>query len=76
VIIVPEIDTVVILTPRCGSGSLTPEEALAMLVPRAMRLEAELAHARQRIAEERRRLADKRQVAFIREEHVRREFGG
>jgi exonuclease VII large subunit len=53
----------------------TPEEALAMLVPRAMRLEAELADARQRIAEERRRLADKRQVAFIREEHVRREFG-
>lgn len=51
-----------------------PEEVLAELVPQLARAEAEAASIRSRIDEQRRRLAVKRGVAFIRFEHVRREF--
>ena len=53
-----------------------PEEALAEIVPRLLAAEAEVAKLRNQIDVERRRLASKRGVAFIRPEHVRGEFGG
>lgn len=52
-----------------------PEEALGALVPALVGAERRVAVLRQQIDQERRRLAVKRGVAFIREEAVRREFG-
>lgn len=51
-----------------------PEEALAKLVPELMAAEAKVARLRNALDVQRRRLATKRGVAFIRPEHVRREF--
>lgn len=51
-----------------------PEEALARLVPLLIDLERAAAKAARDIDIERQRLARKRGVAFIRPEHVRREF--
>jgi hypothetical protein len=52
-----------------------PEDALAELVPQMIAAEREASDLRRRIDTERQRLAVKRGVSFIREEHVRREFG-
>jgi hypothetical protein len=53
----------------------TPSEALAELLPQLMELEHDVTVIRQKIDGHRVRLARERGVAFIREEHVRREFG-
>lgn len=51
-----------------------PEEALTEIVPELAAAEATVARLRNRMDEARRLLAFKRGVAFIRAEHVRREF--
>lgn len=51
-----------------------PEAALRELVPELLAHERRVADLRNRLNDERRRLASKRGVAFIREEAVRREF--
>lgn len=53
-----------------------PEALLADLVPQLAAAERKVASIRARIDQARRDLARKRGVAFIREEHVRREFAG
>lgn len=53
-----------------------PEDALARIVPQLLAAEAEVARLRNALDAQRRRLAVKRGVAFIRAETVRREFGG
>lgn len=54
----------------------TAEEMLAELVPELIRAEETVAALRGLIDSWRRHLANERGVAFVREEHVRREFGG
>ena len=51
-----------------------PEDILREAVPDLIRAEAAVAALRRTIDEQRRALALKRGVAFIRPEHVRREF--
>lgn len=53
-----------------------PEDALVRIMPQLLAAEAEVARFRNELDVERRRLAVKRGVAFIRAEAVRREFGG
>lgn len=53
----------------------SPEDALARIVPLLLAAEAEVARLRNVLDAERRRLAVKRGVAFIRAERVRAEFG-
>lgn len=53
----------------------SPEQALAELVPALLEAERKVAALRNQVDAERRRLAVKRGVAFIRPEAVRREFG-
>lgn len=52
-----------------------PEEVLARIVPQLLAAEAEVAALRNALDVERRRLAVKRGVSFIRAEAVRAEFG-
>lgn len=52
-----------------------PEELLADLVPQLAAAERKVASIRARIDQARRDLARKRGVAFVRHEHVVREFG-
>lgn len=54
----------------------TPEERLADLVPQLIEAERKVADLRNQVDIHRRRLALDRGVAFIRPEHVRREFAG
>lgn len=51
-----------------------PEAALAEIVPDLLAAERSVADLRNRLNSERRRLAEKRGVVFLREEVVRREF--
>jgi hypothetical protein len=51
-----------------------PAELLAQIVPELAAAEAVVARLRQMMDEQRRALAKERQVAFIRPEHIRREF--
>jgi hypothetical protein len=53
-----------------------PEESLHYLVPHLAEIEDLARRLKIQVAEEGRRLAKKRGVVFIREEHLRREFGG
>jgi hypothetical protein len=52
------------------------QEMLAELVPELIKAEETVAALRGLVDSWRRRLADERGVAFVREEQVRREFGG
>jgi hypothetical protein len=52
------------------------EEMLAHLVPDLIKAEEIVALLRGLVDSWRRELANERGVAFVREEHVRREFGG
>jgi hypothetical protein len=52
------------------------EEMLAHLVPDLIKAEEIVALLRALVDSWRRELANERGVAFVREEHVRREFGG
>jgi hypothetical protein len=52
----------------------TPEESLADLVPKLAAAEAKVARLRGQAQEQTFALARKRGVAFIRFEHIRREF--
>jgi hypothetical protein len=54
----------------------TAAEMLAELVPELVRAEQTAAALRALVGEWRRQLARERRVAFVREEQVRREFGG
>jgi hypothetical protein len=56
--------------------SLSPADALAEIVPELLAAEREVVRLRRLVDEQRAKLARARGVAFIREEHVRREFGG
>jgi hypothetical protein len=56
-------------------AELSPAEALADIVPKLIAAEAEVARLTRLMNAERKRLAQERRVAFVREEHVRREFG-
>jgi hypothetical protein len=57
-----------------GRAEPAPEEVLADLVPQLVELEHGITVIRQQIDVHRVRLAKKRGVAFIRPEHIRREF--
>jgi hypothetical protein len=52
-----------------------PEVLLGQIVPELLRAEQLVRELRRLSDEQRRRLAAKRGVAFIRDEHARREFG-
>jgi len=52
-----------------------PADLLAEIVPELAAAEAFVARLRQLLSEQGKRLAKERRVAFIREEHLRREFG-
>jgi hypothetical protein len=54
----------------------TAAEALARIVPDLIAAEGNVARLKRLLDRQRRRLANERSVAFIREETVRREFGG
>lgn len=58
------------------AGPPEPEEALRMILPELIGMEQAAAALRRQVDHERSRLARKRGVAFIREEHVRKEFSG
>lgn len=56
--------------------SREPEDRLALLIPELVEAERLVQRLRGHVDRERRALAAKRGVAFIREERVRQEFGG
>jgi hypothetical protein len=59
-----------------NAALLGPEEMLGLIVPALADAEKVVGKLREMMDRERRRLAEVRGVAFIREEHVRTEFGG
>lgn len=59
-----------------GEDEPSPSELLAGIVPELVKAEREVARLRNELALAGRLLAKQRRVAFIREEHLRREFGG
>lgn len=62
--------------PSAPSELLPPEQMLVHVVPTLIEAELAVAQLKQMLTREGRRLAKKRGVAFIREESLRREFGG
>ena len=58
-----------------GQPAPTPEAMLAELVPELLAAERNVVRLRGHVAAWTRLLATERRVAFIRDEHVRQEFG-